>query len=83
MNVSCLEKLREEKNLSRPKLALAAGLSVITIYRAEKGFATGLETWRKLATALGVAIGELTNGDVSLGYESRAAKFVVIEKGEG
>ena len=58
---SRLRSLRMEKGLSQPRLAEAAGVSVDTIYRIEKGKDQDprLPTYAKLADALGVPVGDL------------------------
>jgi len=58
---SRLRSLRKKRGLSQPKLAEAAGVSVDTIYRIEKGRDQDprLPTYARLAEALGVPVGDL------------------------
>ncbi|WP_217913265.1 helix-turn-helix domain-containing protein [Miltoncostaea marina] len=57
---SPLRRLRRQRKLSLEGLAREAGVSVATVYRAEHGrHETREETWRAIATALGVPLDSL------------------------
>lgn len=51
-----LQKIREERMMSRAELARRAGLSTLTIDRVESGRPCRLDTKRKILTALGLKI---------------------------
>lgn len=51
-----VQKLREERLLSKAELARRAGVSVLTIDRVEKGAPCRLDTKRKIILALGLKV---------------------------
>ncbi|MFO0594181.1 MAG: helix-turn-helix transcriptional regulator [Myxococcaceae bacterium] len=51
-----VQKLREERLLSKAELARRAGVSVLTIDRVEKGSPCRLDTKRKIILALGLKV---------------------------
>jgi DNA-binding XRE family transcriptional regulator len=53
-----LQRLREERLLSKAELARRAGVSVLTIDRIEKGAPCRLDTKRKIILALGLNIAD-------------------------
>ncbi len=53
-----LQKIREERMMSRAELARRAGLSALTIDRVESGRPCRLDTKRKILTALGFKIAD-------------------------
>lgn len=55
-----LQKIREERMMSRAELARRAGLSALTIDRVESGRPCRLDTKRKILTALGLKITDQT-----------------------
>lgn len=62
MNGKKLKRLREERVFSQRELARLAGLTHVTVWRLENGFAEARPaTIRKLAEALGVEPYKLVN----------------------
>lgn len=53
-----IRKLREHLLMSKSELAEAAGLSVLTVTRVEKGASCRMATKRKIIKALGFSIHE-------------------------
>ena len=53
-----VRKIREQLLMSKAELAKAAGLSVLTIDRVERGEECRMSTKRKLIKALGLTLGE-------------------------
>ena len=53
-----VQRLREERLLSKAELARRAGVSVLTIDRVEKGAECRLDTKRKIILALGLKVTE-------------------------
>lgn len=51
-----VQRLREERLLSKAELARRAGVSVLTIDRVEKGSPCRLDTKRKIILALGLKV---------------------------
>ncbi len=51
-----LQRLREERLLSKAELARRAGVSVLTIDRVERGAPCRLDTKRKIILALGLRV---------------------------
>jgi DNA-binding XRE family transcriptional regulator len=51
-----VQRLREERLLSKAELARRAGVSVLTIDRVEKGAECRLDTKRKIILALGLKV---------------------------
>lgn len=51
-----VQRLREERLLSKAELARRAGVSVLTIDRIEKGAECRLDTKRKIILALGLKV---------------------------
>ena len=61
VDVAKLKRLREDRVLSQRELARMAGLTHVTVWRLENGFAEAhAQTIRKLAEVLGVEPRELT-----------------------
>lgn len=57
------KRLRYEKGLDAPQVALGTGLSVQTIYRIEEGRNTSAPTAKKLADFYEVTVAELLGLD--------------------
>ncbi len=53
-----VQRLREERLLSKAELARRAGVSVLTIDRIEKGADCRLDTKRKIILALGLKVSD-------------------------
>lgn len=53
-----VQRLREERLLSKAELARRSGLSVLTIDRVERGSPCRLDTKRKIILALGLKVSE-------------------------
>jgi len=53
-----VRKLREQLLMSKAELAKAAGLSVLTIDRVERGELSRMSTKRKIIKALGLGLNE-------------------------
>ncbi|GMU60935.1 MAG: helix-turn-helix transcriptional regulator [Myxococcales bacterium] len=53
-----VQRLREERLLSKAELARRSGLSVLTIDRVERGGPCRLDTKRKIILALGLKVSE-------------------------
>jgi len=53
-----VQKLREDRLLSKAELARRAGVSVLTIDRVERGETCRLDTKRKIILALGMKVSE-------------------------
>jgi DNA-binding XRE family transcriptional regulator len=53
-----VRKLREQLLMSKAELAKAAGLSVLTVDRVERGEDCRISTKRKLIKALGLNLGD-------------------------
>ena len=53
-----VKKIREELLMSKSELARKAGVSVLTIDRAEKGMSCRMETKRKIILALGYKLSD-------------------------
>ncbi|MFT3706782.1 MAG: helix-turn-helix transcriptional regulator [Archangium sp.] len=53
---NAVQKLREERLLSKAELARRAGVSVLTIDRVERGSPCRLDTKRKIILALGLKV---------------------------
>jgi DNA-binding XRE family transcriptional regulator len=53
-----LQRLREERLMSKAELARRAGLSVLTIDRVERGASCRLDTKRKILLALGLNLAD-------------------------
>jgi DNA-binding XRE family transcriptional regulator len=51
-----VQRLREERMLSKAELARRAGVSVLTIDRIERGSSCRLDTKRKIILALGLKV---------------------------
>ena len=63
VDVIKLKRLREDRVLSQRELARMAGLTHVTVWRLENGFAEAhAQTIRKLAEVLGVEPRELVKG---------------------
>jgi DNA-binding XRE family transcriptional regulator len=53
-----VQRLREERLLSKAELARRAGISVLTIDRVERGADCRLDTKRKIILALGLKVSD-------------------------
>jgi transcriptional regulator with XRE-family HTH domain len=53
---NAVQRLREERLLSKAELARRAGVSVLTIDRVERGSPCRLDTKRKIILALGLKV---------------------------
>ncbi|MBX5482712.1 MAG: helix-turn-helix transcriptional regulator [Myxococcaceae bacterium] len=53
-----VQRLREERLMSKAELARRAGVSVLTIDRVERGASCRLDTKRKIILALGMKVSE-------------------------
>jgi DNA-binding XRE family transcriptional regulator len=53
-----VQRLREDRLLSKAELARRAGVSVLTIDRVEKGQSCRLDTKRKIILALGLKVSD-------------------------
>ena len=64
---TCLREIRRHRSLTTRQMARVAGVDQATISRIERGLVAGvrLATARKLATAYGVAIEVLIQGECS------------------
>ncbi|MFZ5468520.1 MAG: helix-turn-helix transcriptional regulator [Myxococcota bacterium] len=51
-----VQRLREERLMSKAELARRAGVSVLTVNRIEKGAECRLDTKRKIILALGLKV---------------------------
>jgi transcriptional regulator with XRE-family HTH domain len=60
-----LYRLRRERGWSLAQAGMAAGVSVMTVSRAERGGNVGLAQAVALAAAYGVSLGGLLGGEVS------------------
>lgn len=59
-----IAELRHEAGMTQPELAVRAGISISTLYRAEQSHpSVGSRTVAKLASALSVAATEIYSGD--------------------
>jgi predicted transcriptional regulator len=58
MSVSNLQKIREERLISKTELARLAGVSSLTIDRIEHGKSCRMETMRKIIYALGFSLSD-------------------------
>ena len=58
MDTNHVQKIREERLLSKAELARKAGISPLTLDRVEKGQSCRMETKRKIILALGYEISE-------------------------
>jgi DNA-binding XRE family transcriptional regulator len=58
MRTNNLQRLREERLLSKAELARRAGVSVLTIDRVERGAECRLDTKRKIILALGLKVAD-------------------------
>jgi len=56
--INHVRKLREQMLMSKTELAKAAGLSVLTVDRVERGEECRMSTKRKLIKALGLNLGD-------------------------
>lgn len=56
--MSNLQKIREERLISKMELARIAGVSTVTIDRIEHGKVCRIETMRKIIFALGLSLSE-------------------------
>ncbi len=59
-NRNNVQRLREERLMSKAELARRAGVSVLTIDRVERGASCRLDTKRKIILALGMKVTERT-----------------------
>jgi len=57
-NGNQVQRLREDRLLSKAELARRAGVSVLTIDRVEKGAPCRLDTKRKIILALGLKVSD-------------------------
>ena len=65
-----LQEFRKKSNLTQPKLAKLAGISVITVKRWEKGIRTPrIEEIQKLCEVLGCSESDLLNGPAQDSWE--------------
>lgn len=55
-----VQRLREDRLLSKAELARRAGVSVLTIDRVERGSSCRLDTKRKIILALGMKVDDRT-----------------------
>lgn len=59
-----IQKLREERNISRAELSLRTGIDYVTLSKLERGWMLPFPGWRRrIAQALGVEESELFGGD--------------------
>lgn len=54
--MSNVQKIREQKLMSKAELARRSGLSTVTINRIENGMACRMDTMRKIILALGLSL---------------------------
>ena len=64
-----VQRLREERMLSKAELARRAGVSVLTIDRIERGKGCRLDTKRKIILALGLRVQDRHKVFFDLGAE--------------
>lgn len=58
MGINQLQKIREERLISKSELAREAGVSLLTINRIENGKSCRMDTKRKIVIALGYDISQ-------------------------
>jgi len=68
-----LRRFRDDAGLTRERLAPAAGVSVSTLVRAEKGEPIGIDTAMRIASALGVSVTDLGYDQPTSAHEHQLA----------
>jgi transcriptional regulator with XRE-family HTH domain len=66
MNGNHIVREREKKGWTQQELAERADVSLHTVFRAEKGNNIQVESFRKIASALGLSLSDLWGDDVSI-----------------